>query len=155
MLFLTSPLFLFKRNSTLLPGTEVIVWDRLESPLVVILFHTIHLLSPKTIIWRQELYSTQLASSEPRSNKSTKKISQSTGAWFTCRHNHPMNLNTTIQSYFLSIQLKDQAHGIHYFLSLYYYFLFYHAKVIFIQLVELKSIYVDSHREQYPKSDFS
>ena len=66
-----------------------------------------------------------------------------------------MNLNTTVQSYFLSIQLKDQAHGIHYFLLLYYYFLFYHAKVIFIQLVELKSIFVDSHREQYPKSDFS
>ena len=34
MLFLTSPLFLFKWNSTLLPGTGVIVWDRLESPLV-------------------------------------------------------------------------------------------------------------------------
>ena len=40
MLFLTSPLFLFKWNSTLLPGTEVIVWDRLESPLVNILFTT-------------------------------------------------------------------------------------------------------------------
>ena len=40
MLFLTSPLFLFKWNSTLLPGTEVIMWDRLESPLVNILFTT-------------------------------------------------------------------------------------------------------------------
>ena len=40
MLFLTSPFFLFKRNSMLLPGTEVIVWDRLESPLVNILFTT-------------------------------------------------------------------------------------------------------------------
>ena len=40
MLFLTSPLFLFKRNSTLLPGTGVIVLDRLESLLVNILFMT-------------------------------------------------------------------------------------------------------------------
>ena len=40
MLFLTSPLFLFKWSSTLLPGTEVIVWDRLESPLVNILYTT-------------------------------------------------------------------------------------------------------------------
>ena len=40
MLFLTSPVFLFKQNSTLLPGTEVIVRDRLESPLVNILFMT-------------------------------------------------------------------------------------------------------------------
>ena len=40
MLFLTSPLFLFKRSRTLLPGTRVIVWDRLESPLVNILFMT-------------------------------------------------------------------------------------------------------------------
>ena len=40
VLFLTNPLFLFKQNSTLLPGTEVIVRDRLESPLVNILFMT-------------------------------------------------------------------------------------------------------------------
>ena len=40
MLFLTYLLFLFKQNSTLLPGTEVIVWDRFESPLVNILFMT-------------------------------------------------------------------------------------------------------------------
>ena len=40
MLFLTSPLFLFKRSRTLLPGTRVIVWDRLEAPLVNILFMT-------------------------------------------------------------------------------------------------------------------
>ena len=40
MLFLTTPLFLFKQSSMLLPGTEVIVWDRLESPLVNILFTT-------------------------------------------------------------------------------------------------------------------
>ena len=40
MLFLTSPLFLFKWNSTLLPGTEVIMWHTLESPLVKILFMT-------------------------------------------------------------------------------------------------------------------
>ena len=40
MLFFTSLLFLFKQNSTLLPGTEVIVRDRLESPLVNILFMT-------------------------------------------------------------------------------------------------------------------
>ena len=40
MLFLTSPLFLFKWNSTMLPGTGVNVWDRLESPLVNILFMT-------------------------------------------------------------------------------------------------------------------
>ena len=38
MLFLTSPLIIFTRSSMLLPGTEVIVWDRLESPLVNILF---------------------------------------------------------------------------------------------------------------------
>ena len=38
VLFLTSPLFLFKRSRTLLPGTRVIVWDRLESPLVNVLF---------------------------------------------------------------------------------------------------------------------
>ena len=50
MLFLTSPLFLFKRNSTLLPGTEVIVWDRLESPLVNIFFTT-KLLSLDPLSW--------------------------------------------------------------------------------------------------------
>ena len=50
MLFLTSPLFLFKQNSTLLPGTEVIVWDRLESPLVNILFTT-KLLSLDPLSW--------------------------------------------------------------------------------------------------------
>ena len=50
MLFLTSPLFLFKRNSTLLPGTGVIVWDRLESPLVNILFTT-KLLSLDPLSW--------------------------------------------------------------------------------------------------------
>ena len=50
MLFLTSPLFLFKQNSTLLPGTEVIVWDRLEYPLVNILFMT-KLLSLDPLSW--------------------------------------------------------------------------------------------------------
>ena len=40
MLFLTSPLFLSKQNSRLLPGIEVIVLARLESPLVNILFKT-------------------------------------------------------------------------------------------------------------------
>ena len=50
MLFLTSPLFLFKWNSTLLPGTEVIVWDRLESPLVNILFMA-KLLSLDPLSW--------------------------------------------------------------------------------------------------------
>ena len=50
MLFLTSPLFLFKRSRTLLPGTRVIVWDRLESPLVNILFMT-KLLSPNLLSW--------------------------------------------------------------------------------------------------------
>ena len=35
-----SPLSLFKRNSMLLPGTEVIVWGRLGSPVVNILFRT-------------------------------------------------------------------------------------------------------------------
>ena len=35
-----SPLSLFKRGSTLLPGTEAIVWGRLGSPLVNILFTT-------------------------------------------------------------------------------------------------------------------
>ena len=50
MLFLTSPLFLFKWNSTLLPGTGVVVWDRLESPLVNILFMT-KLLSLDPLSW--------------------------------------------------------------------------------------------------------
>ena len=50
MLFLPSPLFLFKWNSTLLPGTEVIVWDRLESPLINILFMT-QLLSLDPLSW--------------------------------------------------------------------------------------------------------
>ena len=49
MLFLTSPLFLFKRNSTLLPGIGVIVWDRLTS-LVKILFMT-KLLSLDPLSW--------------------------------------------------------------------------------------------------------
>ena len=40
VLSLMSPLSLFKWNSTLLPGTEVIVWGRLGSPLVNILFRT-------------------------------------------------------------------------------------------------------------------
>ena len=43
-------LFLFKRNSTLLPGTEVIVWDRLESPLVNVLFMA-KLLSLDPLSW--------------------------------------------------------------------------------------------------------
>ena len=43
-------LFLFKPNSRLLPGTEVIVWDRLESPLVNILFTT-KLLSLDPLSW--------------------------------------------------------------------------------------------------------
>ena len=50
MLFLTSPLFLFKQNSTLLSGTGVILWDRLESPLVNILFRT-KLLSLDPLSW--------------------------------------------------------------------------------------------------------
>ena len=50
MLFLTSPLFLFKRNSMLLPGTGVIVWDRLESPSVNILLMT-KLLSLDPLSW--------------------------------------------------------------------------------------------------------
>ena len=50
MLFLPSTLFLFKWNSTLLPGTEVIVWDRLESPLINILFMT-QLLSLDPLSW--------------------------------------------------------------------------------------------------------
>ena len=50
MLFLASPLFLFKRSRTLLPGTRVIVWDRLETPLVNILFMT-KLLSLDPLSW--------------------------------------------------------------------------------------------------------
>ena len=50
MLFLTSPLFLFKQSRMLLPGTRVIVWDRLESPLVNILFMT-KLLSLNPLSW--------------------------------------------------------------------------------------------------------
>ena len=49
MLYLTSPFFLFKRNSTLLPGIGVIVWDRLTS-LVKILFMT-KLLSLDPLSW--------------------------------------------------------------------------------------------------------
>ena len=50
MLFLTGPLFLFKRSRMLLPGTRVIVWDRLESPLVNILVMTT-LLSLDPLSW--------------------------------------------------------------------------------------------------------
>ena len=50
VLSLMSPLSLFKRNSTLLPGTEVIVWGRLRSPLVNILFRT-KLLSLVLLSW--------------------------------------------------------------------------------------------------------
>ena len=50
VLSLMSPLSLFKRNSTLLPGTEVIVWGRLRSPLVNILFRT-KLLSLIPLSW--------------------------------------------------------------------------------------------------------
>ena len=50
VLSLMSPLSLFKRNSTLLPGTEVIVWGRLGSPLVNILFLT-KLLSLAPLSW--------------------------------------------------------------------------------------------------------
>ena len=50
VLSLLSPSSLFKRNSTLLPGTEVIVWGRLGSPLVNILF-TIRLLSLTPLSW--------------------------------------------------------------------------------------------------------
>ena len=48
-----SPLFLFKQNSMLLPGTGVIVWDRLESPLVNILFTT-KLLSLDPLSWHMD-----------------------------------------------------------------------------------------------------
>ena len=50
VLSLLSPLSLFKRNSTLLPGPEVIVWGRLGSPLVNILFRT-KLLSLIPLSW--------------------------------------------------------------------------------------------------------
>ena len=50
VLSLMSPLSLFKRNSTLLPGTEVIEWGRLGSPLVNILFRT-KLLSLVPLSW--------------------------------------------------------------------------------------------------------
>ena len=53
MLFLTSPLFLFKQSSPPLPGTEVIVWDRLESPSVNILFMT-KLLSLDPLSWAMD-----------------------------------------------------------------------------------------------------
>ena len=62
MLLLTSPLFLFKRNSTLLPGPAVIVWDRLESPLVNILFTT-KLLSPDPLSWGMDCLLTLWSSS--------------------------------------------------------------------------------------------
>ena len=47
---LMSPFSLLKRNSVLLPGTEVIVWGRLGSPLVNILFRT-KLLSLVPLSW--------------------------------------------------------------------------------------------------------
>ena len=50
VLSLMSPLSLFKRNSTLLPGTEIIVWGRLGSPLVNTLFRT-KLLSLLPLSW--------------------------------------------------------------------------------------------------------
>ena len=50
VLSLMSPLSLFKKNSTLLPGTEVILWGRLGSPLVNILFKT-KLLSLLPLSW--------------------------------------------------------------------------------------------------------
>ena len=50
VLSLMSPLSLFKRNSTLLPGTEVTVWGRLGSPLVNVLFRT-KLLSLIPLSW--------------------------------------------------------------------------------------------------------
>ena len=50
VLSLMSPLSLFKWNSMLLPGTEVIVWGRLGSPLVNILFRT-KLLSLAPVSW--------------------------------------------------------------------------------------------------------
>ena len=50
VLFLTSLLFLSKQNSRLLWGTEIIVWDRLESPLVNIIFMT-KLLSLNPLSW--------------------------------------------------------------------------------------------------------
>ena len=50
VLSLMSPLSPFKRNSMLLPGTEVIVWGRLGSPLVNILFRT-KLLSLIPLSW--------------------------------------------------------------------------------------------------------
>ena len=50
VLSLMRPLSLFKWNSKLLPGTEVIVWGRLGSPLVNILFRT-KLLSLIPLSW--------------------------------------------------------------------------------------------------------
>ena len=50
VLSLMSPLSLFKRDSTLLPGTEVIVWGRLGSPLENTLFRT-KLLSLVPLSW--------------------------------------------------------------------------------------------------------
>ena len=50
VLSLMSSLSIFKRNSTLLPGTEVILWGRLGSPLVNILFRT-KLLSLVPLSW--------------------------------------------------------------------------------------------------------
>ena len=52
VLSLMSPLSPFKRNSTLLPGTEVIAWGRLGSPLVNILFRT-KLLSLVPLSWER------------------------------------------------------------------------------------------------------
>ena len=50
VLSLMSPLPLFKRDSTLLPGTEVTVWGRRGSPLVNTLFRT-KLLSLIPVSW--------------------------------------------------------------------------------------------------------
>ena len=52
-MFLLSPLFLIKWSSKLVPGTEVTMWDRLDSPLVNILFTT-KLLSLDPLSWDME-----------------------------------------------------------------------------------------------------
>ena len=53
VLSLMGPLSVFKQNSTLLPGTEVIVWGRLGSPLVNTLFRT-KLLSLVPLSWDRD-----------------------------------------------------------------------------------------------------
>ena len=87
MLFLTGPLFLFKGNSALLPGTGVIVWDRLESALVNILF------------------TTKLLSLDP--------LERWIVSW-PCDHHHPCSLGNSYCTFGFLIFIIDERNFLYY-----------------------------------------